>query len=116
MAKAPRIPPRQRLARNLRALMKVQGLGTGFVAERAKIDPKSLNNMINARFDPRLSQVEKVASVFGFTAWQILAYDFEGKPPDSVQTVRLLEHYTKAQDDGRKAIMQVAEVAASKAD
>lgn len=116
MAKVPKIPPRQRLAKNLKALMRMQALGTGLVADRSGIDPKSVNNMLNARFDPRLSQVEKVANVFGMAAWQLLAFDLEGKAPDSSQTLRLLEHYTSAQDDGRKAIMQVAEIAAAKSE
>lgn len=116
MARAPKIPPRQRLAKNIRALMHMQGLGTGLIADRAKVDPKTVNNMVNARFDPRLSQVEKIANVFGLTAWQLLAADLEGKAPDSAAALRLLEHYSNAQDDGRKAIMQVAEIASAKAE
>ena len=114
MRKSARVPPRQRLAENLRSLMHMQDLGTGIVAERAGIDPKSINNMMNARFDPRLSQVEKVANVFGLTTWQLLAFRLETKAPDSAQTLKLLDHYTSAPDAGRRAIMQVAEIAAAK--
>lgn len=110
-----RVPPRQRLAKNLKALMAMQNLSARQVSEVAKVSNKTVSNMVNASFDPRLSLVEKVANVFGMTAWQLLAADLEARPKeDSAQAMKLLEHYTNAQDDGRKAIMHVAEMAASK--
>ena len=85
------------------------------IGKKAKVDPKTVNNLLRAAFDPRLSVVEKVASAFNMTAWQLLAYDLEERPPDSKQVVVLLERFSSAPDDGRQAIMQVAEIAASKA-
>jgi transcriptional regulator with XRE-family HTH domain len=111
----PPIPPRKRLAENLKALMEVQGLSSPQVAEAAKIGRKTMNNFLNGRFDPRLGVVEKVANVFGLTTWQLLAADLAAKPPDSKQVLRLLEHYSSAPEDGRQTIMQVAEIAARKA-
>jgi hypothetical protein len=110
------LPLRQRLARNLKALAKRHGGMSGRdIAAKAKIDPKTVNNMIRASHDPRLTHVEKVAKVFGMAAWQLLAMDLEVRNADSAQVVRLLERYTEAPDDGRKAILQVAEIAAQKA-
>jgi transcriptional regulator with XRE-family HTH domain len=109
------VPLRQRLAKNLRALAKRDGLSGHQVAAKAKMNPKTVNNMMRAGHDPRLTHVEQVASAFGLAAWQILAMDLEQRPPDSAQVIRLLERYSSAPDDGRKAIMQVAEIAASKA-
>lgn len=109
------LPLRQKLARNLKALAKRQGMSGHQIAEKAKLDPKTVNNMLRASHDPRLTHVEKVASVFGMAAWQLLAMDLEIRNADSVQVVRLLERYTEAPDDGRKAILQVAEIAAQKA-
>ena len=111
-----RVPPRQRLARNLKVLAAKAGLSGAEIGKKAKVDQKTISNMMRAAFDPRLSVVEKVANVFGMTTWQILAYDVEAHPPDSSQVLRLLERYTNAEDDGRKAIMQVAEIASAKAD
>lgn len=108
------VTPRKRLAENLRALMEVQGLTAPQIAEAAKVDPKTMNNFLNNRFDPRLSLIEKVANVFGLTTWQLLSHDMSIKPPDSRQVIRLLEHYSNAPDEGRKAIMQVAEIAANR--
>ncbi len=111
------IPPRQRLAKNLRSLAQREGYSGHEIARRTgnKIDPKTVNNMLRAAYDPRLTQVEKVANVFGMTAWQLLAYDLAERPPDSKKVVRLLENYSSAPDDGREAIVQVAEIPASKA-
>jgi transcriptional regulator with XRE-family HTH domain len=106
--------PRVRLAKNLKALVEMQGLSAYQVAELAKVDPKTVYNLLKGSFDPRLSIVEKLANAFGLTSWQILAADFEAKPPDSKQVLTLLEHYSTAKEEGRKAIMQVAEIAAHK--
>lgn len=108
-----RIPPRQRLAKNLRVLSKVHELSGHQIGRKAGIDPKTVSNMMRAEFDPRMSMVDKVASVFGLAGWQLLAYDMEKHPPDSAQVARLLEHYSAAEDLGRKAIMQVAEIASN---
>lgn len=109
----PPIPPRMRLAQNLRALLDMQQLSAPKVAALAKVDPKTMNNLLHGRFDPRLSLVEKVANVFGMSTWQLLATDLQKKHVDSVQVVRLLEHYNNAPDAGRAAIMQVAQIAAA---
>jgi transcriptional regulator with XRE-family HTH domain len=113
MGKVP-TTPRQRLAKNLKALIDMQDLTVYRVAEDAKVDPKTVYNMLKGSFDPRLSIVEKLANVFGLTTWQILAVDMEAKPPDSKSALVLLEHYSTAKEDGRKAIMQVAEIASQK--
>ena len=114
MSKQP-VPPRQRLAKNLKVLAARRELSGHEIGKKAKVDPKTVNNMLRAAFDPRLSVVEKVAGVFGMTAWQLLAYDLEEHPPDSKQVVQLIERFSSAPDDGRKAILQVAEIAGSKA-
>lgn len=113
MGKTP-LKPRERLAKNLKALMGMQQLSAYQLAETAKVDPKTIYNLLKESFDPRLSIVEKIANVFGLTSWQILAADFDMKPPDSKQVLALLEAYSAAKEDGRRAIMQVAEIAAHK--
>jgi transcriptional regulator with XRE-family HTH domain len=105
------VNPRQRLAQNLTALMKAQELSSVRVGNLAKVDPKTVNNLMHGRFDPRLSLVEKVANVFGMSAWQLLATDFSAQRVDSIQVMRLLERYSKASEDVRAAIMQVAQIA-----
>jgi transcriptional regulator with XRE-family HTH domain len=57
--------PRQILARNLKALLNKTGLSASEVAKKAGVDRKTINNQLNARYDPRPEQVDAVASVFG---------------------------------------------------
>ena len=40
-------------------------------ALKAGVDRKTVNNWINQRYDPQLTEVEAVANVFGLTAWQM---------------------------------------------
>jgi transcriptional regulator with XRE-family HTH domain len=108
----PRVDPRQRLSRNLAALMEMQKLSAPLIAARAKVDRKTINNLVRGRFDPRLTVVEKIANVFGMTTWQLLATDLVVRKLDSAQVVRLLEDYSNAKDSGREAIMNVAQIAA----
>lgn len=95
-------------------MLNLQALSPVVLADHAGVDRKTINNLLNARFDPRLSLVEKVANVFGMTTWQLLAIDMEVRPPEKAQVVDLLEHFAKAEDGGRAAIMQVAEIVSSK--
>lgn len=89
-------------------------MSSPIAAEKAGVSRKQMNNLLNARHDPRLSLVEKVARVFDLAAWQILAYDMEQRPPDRIQVAKLLERYSEAEDAGRAAIMQVAEIASTR--
>jgi transcriptional regulator with XRE-family HTH domain len=109
-----RVPARQRLARNLKVLMEVRGLSNRQVAVKAGIDPKTITNMLRASFDPRLSLVEKVATALMVSIGHLLASDLEALPPDSAESLRLLEHFSSAPDSGRRAILQVAEIASHK--
>jgi hypothetical protein len=115
MAK-PTMPPRELLAKNLNRLIDMQALTVYQVAASAKVTPKTLYSMLNAGHDARLKNYEKVAGVFGLTAWQLMAVDLElVKPAAQLDVLTLLEAYSSADEAGRKAIMQVAEIAAQKA-
>jgi transcriptional regulator with XRE-family HTH domain len=105
------VAPRQRLAKNLTALMKMQELSSVQVGKLAGVDPKTVNNLSHGRFDPRLSLVEKVANVFGMTTWQLLATDLDVRKVDSAQVTRLIERFSNASENGRAAILSVAQIA-----
>jgi transcriptional regulator with XRE-family HTH domain len=64
--------PKFALQANLRALMLHTGLSGPEVAKRARVDRKTVNNMLGGRFDPRYENADKVGRVFGFTGWQML--------------------------------------------
>ena len=104
-------PPTRRYARNLKALIALHETSVAEVAERAGVRPKQVYNLLNASHDPRLKGLEKVANVFGLSAWQMLATDLDGRPADVKRVLTLLERFSAADEAGRLAIMQVAELA-----
>src|SRR4051812_17059295 len=66
-----------RYRKNLAILLKAFNMPVIRVAAVAKIQPKQVYNLLNGTHDPRLKSMEKVANVFGLSAWQMLALDME---------------------------------------
>lgn len=98
------------LAENLKLLLKTSGLSGPELADKAKVDRKSVNNMLNARYDPRPEKVEAVAHVFGFTGWQLLR---PGHAVDAAQgkaIEELIDRFNSATPEQRETIMHVAEM------
>jgi hypothetical protein len=110
----PPIKPVVRFAENLKRLIEIEKISVARVAEGAKITPKQVYNFMAAGHDFRLKGIEKVAQVFGLSAWQMLAVDLTEKPLDNKQVLRLLELFSRADEPGQQAILQVAEIAAGK--
>ena len=111
MSKERPLLPRDILSRNLRALLARSPLTAPQVAKKAGIDRKTLNNQLNARFDPQAEQVDAVAQVFGLQGWMLLSPTFN---PEVAQTNinRLLQLFAEADEDGKESIIRVAELAA----
>jgi transcriptional regulator with XRE-family HTH domain len=105
--------PRYVLAENLRVLIEVNKTTAPRVAEKAGIDRKSVNNMLNARFNPDLDNVEAVANVFGLTSWQLLRRDLKDALVKAGVVEELIDNFYKASEDGRAKIMGIAEMAAN---
>lgn len=106
-----KLTPRQVLAENLKALIDAHNLSPPTVAQRAGIDPKSVNNMLHARFEPRLENVEAVAKVFGLTGWQLIRRNLAKGMPGIAEIEELIERYIAASPEQRETIMHVAEMA-----
>jgi transcriptional regulator with XRE-family HTH domain len=103
-----------RYGENLKRLIDMGERTVADVARAIGKPPKQVYNFMNGAHDPRLKGLEKVANVFGLSAWQMLAVDLTDKPADNKQILALLEAFSQADEAGRKAILQVAEIAASK--
>jgi hypothetical protein len=99
---------RQRIARNLKFVLQGRDQSQRAAAAAGKLNSKTFNNLAEARFDPRLTQVEKAAAAVGLEAWQLIACDFESMPADPKEVLKLLDLFAKASPQGRAAIMQVA--------
>jgi transcriptional regulator with XRE-family HTH domain len=105
--------PRQVLAANLKELLQIHELTAPTVAKRAGIDPKSMNNMLNARFEPRRENVDAVAKVFGLTGWQLIRKNLTKDMPKAAEIEKLIERYTEATPEQRETIMKVADMSAT---
>jgi transcriptional regulator with XRE-family HTH domain len=106
-----RLNPRETLAKNLRALIAKSGMSPPQVAKLARVDPKTLNNQLNGRFDPRYKLVDAVASVFGIEGWQLLRPGFNPDESSDGQLRQLLLNFDAADAPGRLHIAQAAEFA-----
>lgn len=105
--------PREVLAKNLKALMKKKDYTGPELAGKAKVDRKTVNNQLNARFDPRPEQVDAVAKVFGLNYWDLLNPHLDVDAATNETLMRLVELYGRATDDGKESILSVAQLAAS---
>lgn len=104
--------PRKTLARNLRLLMDASGMKAPEVAKRSGVDPKTVNNMVHGRYDPRPEKADQVAQVFGLSGWQLLVPDLPADMVGNGKLERLIENYVSAGAEGRDSITRVAEMAA----
>ena len=107
--------PRHVLAENLKALLKPSKMSGPELADKAKVDRKSVNNMLNARYDPRPDNVEAVAQVFGLTGWQLLRPGTGKNIANAAQIEGLIDSFNSASPEQRVIILQVAELAATAA-
>lgn len=105
--------PARRYAENLKKLIALHEMTVAQVAAIAKVRPKQVYNFLNASHDPRVKGLEKVANVFGLSAWHMMAADLTDKPADNKQVLALLDSFMAADATGRTTILQVAKIAAT---
>jgi transcriptional regulator with XRE-family HTH domain len=109
---SPRPLPKYVVRDNLKFLMAQGNIPPGELAEKAGIDRKTLNNFLNARYDPRPEMLDKVAGVFGLDGWMLLSPLVKEGGEHSSQINRLLTAYAAASDKGKENVLRVAEMAA----
>lgn len=107
------IAPRHVLAENLSALLKAKGWSGPELATRARVDRKTVNNMLNARYDPRPENVDAVAKVFGLNGWQLLRPSTGKNFSDAAVIERLIEKFSEATPEQRQTILHVVEMTGS---
>lgn len=110
---AARPKPRETLAKNLKVLLELHEMSGPDVAKKAGVDIKTVNNMINGRYDPRPEKVDLVARVFGMSAWQLLIPNLPGELlRRDGRLEKLIHDYGVATEEGRDNIDRVADMAA----
>lgn len=105
--------PKTTLAHNLQLLTALWKISGAELARRAHVDPKTVNNMINGRFDPQVEKVHQVAGVFGLSGWQLLVPNLPVEMLEKDGRLEeLIRNYSSASEEGRRSINQIAEMAA----
>lgn len=105
------MPVTERLARNLKAAIEASDLSAPEVAKRAGVDRKTVNNMLNGRFDSQVGKIESVARVFGLTAEELIADRFDPYDRTYPHLRVLIEDYASTDDEGRDSILKTAAMA-----
>jgi len=75
------------------------------IGKAAGVPQKTVNNLLNARHDPLLSNVEKVAHAFGAEVWELLVPNCT----DNIKSV--VWTYTNTTADGRRILDNAVEAA-----
>lgn len=87
------------LAANLKKLMDANPEygNPSKLARAAKLDQKTADRMVKSENESTLGNVEKVAKVFGLTAWQLLTPNFDATNPPmlAAESQALREMYKK---------------------
>lgn len=87
------------LAENLKALMTANPEldSQSALGRAAKVDQKTIERMLKCLNEPTLEKVEKVAKVFGLTAWQLLTPNLHPRnhPMLAAESAALREMYKK---------------------
>lgn len=91
--------------------MRESGMTGPAVATAAKLDRKTVNNLVRARKDPRADSLAAIAAVFGLEGWQLLV----AIPPGGHgrrDILQLVGYFAGCDKAGRRSIMEVAKLAA----
>lgn len=95
-------------ARNVRSHMAHQELTTAALSKKARIAPKTLNNLLNGRHAPQADVLVKIAKALEVEFWQLWLPEF---PPDMAhdQTFPvLIATASKLSHDALKSIARMA--------
>lgn len=97
------------LARNLRHLMRQNGLSEKALEKRSGVAQKTINNILNRVSSPTLDTVEKLAQSFGLTGWHLIMPSLPDDLVSSQSIEKLYKSYLNSSAEGRDHISRVAE-------
>lgn len=101
--------PKESLALNLSRLMERAGHSERDLAKEAKVSQKAVNNILNQRSVAKIDTVEKVASVYGVTSWQLIMPSLDIDMLVSGKLNALFTAFISTNPEGREYISQVAD-------
>jgi hypothetical protein len=96
-----RSPPATNFRRNILALMEKHGDTTASLEEKTTMKQRAIYNVIYTEQKISLEQAEILASVYGYTGWQMIMPEL---PPNPQGANLVLEAYCKGTDEDRAFI------------
>ncbi len=101
--------PRLTLQRNLKALLVEFKMTGPELAAKAKLDRKTINNFLNARYDPQPEKVQQIADVFGLTAWHLIMPGLDVKLARTGGLDDIIRLFSMATADDRETFKKLFE-------
>lgn len=101
--------PRESLIKNLRFLMRREGLSEERLATRAGVAQKTINKILNNQSAPTLDTVDKIAEAFGINLWHLVMPALPEELISSPSIEALYNAFKSASPRGREHISLVAE-------
>lgn len=101
--------PRDTLAHNLVALMKLHDISQNQLAKMSGVDQKTICNIVNTKNAPKLDKVDAIAAAFGLQAWHLIIPNLPEELMNGGTIERLMRNFLAADRNGREYINHVAE-------
>lgn len=97
-------------AYNVNRHMALQKTGTAFLAAKAKISPKTLNNLLKGRHAPQLDILSKIADALKVPLWLLWMPGHEYDGPHDDAFCRLVETAARLNSDALRSVARVADL------
>lgn len=104
-----KLMPREALARNVRYLMDKSGMTETELERASGVSQKTINNVLWQRTSVTLDNVDKLASVWGLSGWQLIIPNLPDELIGDGSIAKIFRNYITSSTEGRKHIEMVAE-------
>jgi transcriptional regulator with XRE-family HTH domain len=97
------------LARNLKYLMAQRGWNQVETARRARVDQKTISNILAARKKAKIDIVDSIAKAFGLNGWQLILPRLIDDISGETSIAKVYEKFLQSSAEGKRHILSVAE-------
>lgn len=100
---------REIISSNLQLLLNGREWKPRKLAKQSGVAQTTIAKTIRLESAPTADTIERLTDTFGLPAWQLLLPYFVGDLASSEGLAKLVEHYLKSSQEGRKYINRIAE-------
>lgn len=100
------------LAANVKQLLAKSKWSENELGRRSRVDPKTINNIVNCRTAATIDSLDAIARAFKLKAWRLLMDEKLTIDDGNGEVENLIENFQKTDETGRHSILSVAELAA----